>query len=317
LELTPVRDERVSVVIPARNEAGRIAATIHAVLREAKSCGVDLEVIVVDDGSTDTTSSDARRAGARVVRVEGAGNPGAARNCGAAAAQGDLLIFLDADCVPAPNWLAAFLAAHRAGERCVGGSLSLPAGLGATARCDYYFSSYHLHPGRHGGPVPNLSPANLSVRRALFEAAGRFTEELPVANGHEELAWQAALVGSGARCWFEPQARADHHNRPGITNLMRRTYRWAYSALQAKAESGAARLSWLYRWPWLVVALAPLTAPVQSVYIAMCWLRAGKIEPVLAFPLLLLARFVYAAGMTMGGWRWLTSRAGLALGVRG
>lgn len=297
--------DRFSVIIPARNEAGRIGTTVEAVLMEAERIAVDAEVIVVDDGSTDDTGDVARLAGARVIRLDGEGNPGAARNRGAADSLGATLVFLDADCVPARGWLSALVSAHAAGESCVGGSLALPPGLPMTARWDYYFSSYHMHPDRPGGLVANLTPANLSVRKDVFESTRGFNETHPVADGHEELSLQASLRRSGIRCYFEPGAVVHHHNRPGMGNLLRRTYRWAYSSIQAKAETGAGRLSALYRHPWLLVVTAPLSAPFQAMYIAWCWLRAGRPEPVLAFPVLLFTRFVYAAGVMIGGWRWL------------
>jgi len=299
--------ERLSVIIPARNEADRIGRTVRAVLVAIDQIDAEAEVIVVDDGSRDATGPEASRAGARVVRRDGAGNPGAARNHGAEEATGAVLVFLDADCVPAPGWLATLVAAHEAGARCVGGSLALAPDLPWTARWDYYFSSYHLHPDRPGGPVANHTPANLSVMRDAFDATSGFTESHPVADGHEELMLQGALRRSGSVCHFEPAAVVYHHNRPGLGNLLRRTYRWAYSSIQAKAESGAGRWSWLYRHPWLLVVAAPLIAPLQALYIAHCWMRAGRLEPLAAFPVLLLARFVYAGGTMIGGWRWLTS----------
>lgn len=299
--------ERVSVIIPARDEASRIAATVRAVVAETETVDAQAEVIVVDDGSGDGTVLEARGAGARVVQREGSGNPGAARNLGAAEATGTVLVFLDADCVPAAGWLSALIAAHAAGEGCVGGSLAPAPNLPMTARWDYYFSSYHMHPDRRGGPVPNHTPANLSVLRRVFESSPGFAEAHPVADGHEELVLQAALHRNGVRCYFEPAAVAYHHNRPGVVNLLRRAYRWAYSSIQAKAESGGGRWGALYSHPWLFVVAAPLTAPVQALYIAYCWLRAGKVEPLLTFPVLLVQRFVYAAGMMVGGLRWLTS----------
>ena len=294
------------MIIPARNEAGRIAATVAAVVMEIQRAGVEAEVVVVDDGSSDDTADVARAAGARVISLEGRGNPGAARNRGAAVSSGDTLVFLDADCLPVPGWLSGLLSAHAAGESCVGGPLALPPDLPLTARWDYYFSGYHMHPDRPRGPVPNLTPANLSVRRDLFASTPGFTERHPVADGHEELALQASIRRYGGRCYFEPSAVVHHHNRPGIGNLLRRTYRWAYSSIQAKAETGMGRMSRLYRYPWLLVVTAPLSAPLQAGYIAWCWLRVGRMEPLVAFPLLLLTRFVYAAGTMIGGWRWLT-----------
>src|SRR4029079_5060501 len=67
---------RISVVIPAHNEAGLIGHIVSAV-RAQTPAGVELEVIVADDGSTDETVAAARGAGAQVVSLSG-GNPAAA-----------------------------------------------------------------------------------------------------------------------------------------------------------------------------------------------------------------------------------------------
>lgn len=81
----------IAVVIPARDEAARIAATVSA----ARAIG---EVVVVDDGSRDSTAEVARAAGARVVRHPRNRGKAAAMTTGAAAVPGaDLLLFLDAD----------------------------------------------------------------------------------------------------------------------------------------------------------------------------------------------------------------------------
>ena len=300
---------RASVIIPARDAGSLIGRTVRAVVEQES--GVDVEVIVVDDGSEDDTARLARDAGARVIEMPpGAsrGNPAAARNRGAAAATGDPLIFLDADCVPAAAWLERLLAAHAAGERCVGGSLALPPGLTASARCDYYCGWYHAHPRRPRGYVPNHPPGNLSVRRSDFAATGGFTERQPIAYAHEELGWQKELQRAGGRILFEPAAVVHHWNRPGWGNALRRNYRWGYSAIESKAGAGTVRAAWLYRFPRLLIALSLPLAPFQATYVVACWLRAGVLEPLLMSPAVLAARLAYSAGMTIGGLRWLRRR---------
>lgn len=305
----------VSIVIPARDEAANLRRTVEAVLAQAPP-GVELEVLVADDGSTDDTVAIACDAGARVLRLGPrnlGGSPGAARNRGAAAAAGDPIIFLDADCEPAPGWLDALLAAHRAGERAVGGSLDIPPGLPASARCDHYCGSYHVHPDLPAGYVPNHTPANLSVRRKVFLSTAGFSERSPVADGHEELRWQAQLSRAGIPIRFEPRARVFHHNRIGIANLLRRNYRWGYSAIEGKAETGASRWAWLYRHPRLLVAASLPLALAHTAHTLASWLRHGKLEPLLMLPLVAAARLAYAAGMAIGGLRWLQRRGSDAL----
>jgi len=303
---SPSTVRRISVIIPAHNEAALIGHAVSAVRAQA-TAGVELEVIVADDGSTDETVAAAREAGAQVVTL-GGGNPAAARNRGAAAATGEILIFLDADCIPAPGWLAALVAAHDRGAAMVGGALDLPAGLTASARCDYYCGWYHVHSRRPAGTVSNHPPGNLSIRRDLFASTAGFVERHPIAYAHEELALQAELARRGVRVYFEPSAIAWHRNRPGWGNLLRRNYRWGYSALESKAETGAARAAWLYRHPYLVLLASVPLVPFQAAYIVGCWLRAGSWEPLGFAPVVLAARVAYTAGLVMGGLRWLRRR---------
>jgi glycosyltransferase involved in cell wall biosynthesis len=296
-----------SVIIPARNEARSIARLVHAVLAQAPQ-GWDVEVLLVDDGSTDGTPAVARAAGARVLELgsrPGGGNPAAGRNRGALAAAGDPLIFLDADCLPAPGWLARHRDGHQAGAAVVGGSLDLPSGLPMMARCDYYCGWYHVHSRRPAGDVPNHPPGNLSVRRAQFARTAGFTEQQPVAYAHEELAWQSEVRRRGGRIVFDPRAIVYHYNRPGFRNLLRRNYRWGFSAIESKAPTGAARLAWVYRYPALLIAASVPLALGSAGYVVACWVRAGVLEPLLMLPWILAARTAYSAGLVAGGLRWM------------
>lgn len=309
---------RVSVVVPVRNEGDTIARLVRTVL--AQDVGtIGIEVVVVDDGSTDHTATAAEQAGARVLRlprVAGGGNPARARNRGARMATGDPLVFLDADCLPREGWLRTLLKAHENGATIVGGALALPPGLPLSARCDFYCGWYNVHPGRPAGSVRNHPPGNLSVRRDAFLSTSGFVERQPIAFAHEELRWQAELARAGHPIAFEPRAVVDHYNRPGWGNLLRRNYRWAYSAIESKAETGAARFRGLYEFPHLLVLGSVPLSLASTGYVLQRWVAARKLEPVLLFPAVLAARTAYAAGMAMGGIRWLRSRGSAPRDVR-
>jgi glycosyltransferase involved in cell wall biosynthesis len=87
----------VSVVIPAYNEEEAIRGVIKEVQEAMSQASYAYEVLVVDDASTDTTGSRARSVGARVIRRPVRGGSGAARRTGIEAAQGEILVMLDAD----------------------------------------------------------------------------------------------------------------------------------------------------------------------------------------------------------------------------
>ena len=186
----------------------------------------------------------------------------------------------------------------------VGGAMALPPRMPWTARADYYASAYHVHPDRKAGIVPNHSPANLSVEHGVFRRTRGFTEQFPVADGHEELAWQSEAVESGARIYFEPAAVVEHWNRGGAGNLLRRSYRWGYSALESKATNRASRLASWYRIPFLGLLLAYPLALVETLYITGTWLRAGKWEAVQFLPFILASRLAYASAFIVGGIAW-------------
>jgi GT2 family glycosyltransferase len=297
----------VTVIIPARNEARSIGEVIRAVRGQAPP-GVAVEVLLVDDGSTDGTPAVARAAGAAVLELgerAGGGNPAAARNRGAIAATGDPIVFLDADCIPGAGWIERLLSAHLEGASVVGGALDLPPGLPVMARCDYYCGWYHVHSRRPASEVPNHPPGNLSVRRDLFASTQGFTEQQPIAYAHEELAWQKDVRRRGEHIVFEPRAIVFHRNRPGFWNLLRRNYRWGYSAIESKATSDAVRMAWVYRYPGLLLAGSLPLAIGSTFYIISCWVRVGVLEPLLLAPVVLAARLAYSAGLAAGAIRWI------------
>src|SRR6516225_8120238 len=101
-----------SIVIPTRNEGDLLTFTVHWIL--CTSEGVDFEVLVVDDGSTDTSvqtlqqiyGGDPRL---KILAGEKLG-PGCARNLGAREATGYYVVFIDAHCQTPPGWLRRMVA---------------------------------------------------------------------------------------------------------------------------------------------------------------------------------------------------------------
>lgn len=120
---------KLSVVVPAFNEEKLLATTLRHVragLHVFDQHGWATELVVCDNNSTDRTTRVARSAGARVV-FEPINQISRARNAGAAAASGDWLLFVDADCSPSPALFEDLRLELEKGE-CVGGgsTVALP-----------------------------------------------------------------------------------------------------------------------------------------------------------------------------------------------
>src|SRR5436190_23251811 len=114
---------KISIVVPAFNEEKLLPASLRAInaAREALHArGWETELIVCDNNSTDRTAEVARAEGARVV-FEPVNQIARARNCGAAAATGDWLVFIDADSHPSRELLADVADAIASGKYLAGG----------------------------------------------------------------------------------------------------------------------------------------------------------------------------------------------------
>jgi glycosyltransferase involved in cell wall biosynthesis len=112
----------ISFVIPAWNEEAVLGATLDALALVTRDLAEPSEVIVADDSSTDRTAEIARQHGARVVTVRHR-QISATRNAGARAAQGDLLIFIDADTIVTTRAVSAAIQAVREGA--IGGGCAI------------------------------------------------------------------------------------------------------------------------------------------------------------------------------------------------
>jgi glycosyltransferase involved in cell wall biosynthesis len=194
-----------SLVIPARNASATLSLTLTALAAQREP--PSFEVIVVDDGSTDDTRTVAQSFGdklpLRLLDTRGGEGPGAARNLGAAEARGDVLVFVDADCEPEPEWLMRIVAAAR-GAELVQGKVLPPDGavVGPFDRFIAVVSEYGLY-----------QTANLAIHRDLFEHLGGF-EQIVMPKRSKELgedawlAWRARRAG--ARNAFAADAVVRH-----------------------------------------------------------------------------------------------------------
>ena len=111
----------LSIIVPAHNEEALLRRTLEAIAVAARTAAVPFEIVVVDDSSTDRTAEIARSYGARVVATAVRQIAGA-RNAGARAATGEMLLFVDADTIVSPRIVQGAIDALRAGA--VGGGAS-------------------------------------------------------------------------------------------------------------------------------------------------------------------------------------------------
>jgi glycosyltransferase involved in cell wall biosynthesis len=114
---------KLSVIVPAYNEEALLPTTLPRIRLSLRAASVESEVIVVDNASEDSTAEIARDAGARVIFAS-TRNIAAVRNAGAAAAAGDVVVFIDADTMVPEHLFTAILQALD-DAHCYGGAVAV------------------------------------------------------------------------------------------------------------------------------------------------------------------------------------------------
>ncbi|HWH07563.1 MAG TPA: glycosyltransferase, partial [Candidatus Thermoplasmatota archaeon] len=187
----------ISVVVPCRNEAASLRACLDALALQDYPRD-RFEVIVVDGGSTDGCADVARARGTRLLADRGEG-PAAARNLGIRAAQGGIVAFTDADCMPRPDWLTrvAEVFAEDPGVAGVAGALRMPRET-FLGRLEDDEARAHYR---------GVITSNVSYRRAALLDVGGFDESLQCAEDYD-LAWR--LVDAGHRVVHDPRPVVVH-----------------------------------------------------------------------------------------------------------
>lgn len=167
----------VTVVIPGYNQAHTIDLCIRSARAQTYPA---MEVIVVDDASTDETASIAAASGATVLHLPGNSGPSAARNLGAAHARGEFLFFLDSDVALEPGSVAAAVAElcrwPRLGAVC--GVLGPDSLVSRTAVARYRGMQMYYWWLAQEGPMTGLHTALCAMRADVFRQVGPFRPEL-------------------------------------------------------------------------------------------------------------------------------------------
>jgi glycosyltransferase involved in cell wall biosynthesis len=194
---TNQRPEKVilSFIIPALNEEQRIGGCLRSIQQLELPAGVGrIEIVVVDNRSTDRTVQLSQEHGAKVVNVA-PGFPSRARNVGARSATGDWLAFVDADCELASDWLSV-CGSHLlkdVGVVAVGAAMRDPGSDTPWVERAWYELAYARRAGefRKSKWLPSF---NLLVRRSAFDAIGGFDESLSTCEDCD-LGYRLATLG--------------------------------------------------------------------------------------------------------------------------
>src|ERR1700678_1263528 len=214
-----------SIIIPTFNGASRIVKCLDSLSNQ--TAGLEVEILVVDDGSTDNTAAIVERyPSVRLISQANAG-PAAARNRGALAARGKILLFTDDDCVPMPNWLDAMLAPF--GDPEVVGAKGIyrthQQSLAARFVQIQYEDKYPLM--ARLPDIDFIDTYSAGLRRdRLLEMSGCATS-FPVACA-EDIELSYRMSARGWKMKFVPSAIVYHTHPDTISRYLKKKYKFAF-----------------------------------------------------------------------------------------
>jgi glycosyltransferase involved in cell wall biosynthesis len=238
-------NQRVSVIVATHNDLDNLRACLASLARQTYPATA-FEVVLVDDGSTDGTSDAVGREHPD-VRLVTKPNEGAeiARNCGVDASTGEVVAFLDSDCVAPPGWLRAVVdrLAPDPG-RVVGGRIIHRGGFWRRLTGIADFGEYQ---GLARREVRTLPSCNMGLHRALFDQV-RFDPRLAP---NADTLFAEGLHRRGATLLYDPELAIEHRPDVDWAKLLARARRYGRSFVEAR------RLAPDLRWAGFVRAGVP------------------------------------------------------------
>lgn len=213
----------ISVVIPVFNGADTIVDTLAALQTQAGVAG-EVDIIVVDNGSTDNTTEIVTAFPVTLLH-ESTRGPSAARNCGLRASKADIIAHLDADTLPSRRWLASIVAPFKNSDTVLvaGKTLSFPP---QTAAERYLAQSelFTMEVTVNRDLLPFAPSLNMAVRRQVALDAGGWCEEMQTG---EDVDFSTRVIRHAA-CNIEcaPAALIFHRHRNTDKALQKQA--WTY-----------------------------------------------------------------------------------------
>jgi glycosyltransferase involved in cell wall biosynthesis len=217
----------VSVIIPVYNGEKTIKRCLESIL----ACrGIDFEIIVIDDGSTDGTLSIIKEYPCRIISLERNQGRSAARNRGIEQSGSDHLLFTDADCIVCKDWVRTAYEEFvnlRSNDPLIAAAEGRILPLeGFISLCDAY-SGYGYNQNLDAHYHEHFCTANIIADKIKLTEAGLFNEKMPDLED-QDLGFR--LLEKGFRLYYKPSFSVQHnHLRQNLASFLRHYYDWGRS----------------------------------------------------------------------------------------
>jgi len=279
----PCDGSSVSVIVPARNVQGTIGPCLESIIAESRSN--DLEIIVVDNGSTDATVEIVRGFPVTLLEVPPA-FVSRSRNVGGAAAGHDILAFVDSDCIVLPGWISAIRYSFRESDVGATGARHLLRDNPTWVERAWYQRRHWRTPDAIRD-VDYVPAGNLAVRRHTFTSVGGFDESLETG---EDPDLCKRIAAEGLRVVANPGIRCVHLGEPQSLSEVFRRERWHGRGLRVRYGDGRLAPIAISTVVFLLTLVISLSAPAVAALRSESW-PLYLCGTVLTVPALYAARY--------------------------
>ena len=218
------RKNYISVIIPAYNAGGALRACLDALLVQTI---LPNEVIVVNDGSADDTVRVAESYSSVVLLSQSNQGPAKARNEGARHAKGDIIVFLDSDCVPEKDWLEEMIKPFGKGNVVGVQGAYKSKQTNMVSRFDQIDIEYRYERMKRSAKLDWIGSYSAAYRKNIFLDEKGFDETFPRASG-EDAEFSYRLSEKGHLLVFNPSAIVYHTHPESFWGFLNIEYFRAY-----------------------------------------------------------------------------------------
>jgi exopolysaccharide biosynthesis polyprenyl glycosylphosphotransferase len=319
----------VSVVVPVLNGERVLGKCLEALTHQdwcpdpASSAG--LEIIVIDDGSTDGTKQVAKSYPVTYIYQEHLG-PAAARNLGTQHASGDILLFTDADCVPSLNWVSQMVRPMLDDPEVVGvkGRYETKQRALVPRMIQLEFEERYRKLESHH-QIDFVDSYSAALKKSVFQSVGGFDQEFPQAN-NEDVDLSFRIAATGGKMVFNPDAIVNHTHPTRMLGYFRLKFGRAFwrmlvykkhpkKAVRDSYTPQTLKLQILFGWAMLLAFLEWLIFPKEALIpLLVClvgfalsclpfWASGIRRDPVMTLlspPLLFIRAICFGVGVFLG-----------------
>lgn len=286
----------ISIIIPSYYSQSTIGECIRPLI--AQRIEENFEILVINSSSDDTSIIvKTHFPTVRFIQLEKRAFAANARNIGIQKARGDILAFIDSDCIPSSNWLSKIVSWHQNGYRAVGGSIVNASNENIFSKAEYPLEILEFSPNNPKREVKFVSAANCSFSREVFDKYGLF----PDIRAGEDLMFCHRIFEKGEKIIFDPDIKVFHKNDISFKTYLKKQVmhgKHSYEIRQMAKLSGS-----FINNPFILPLLLPFLPFIRAfrvIYRSSCLKNKLIYDIVSTFPSFFLGCVMWTFGYAIG-----------------